>query len=82
MAAGTVASTSRDHVIGDQKERYVAFTALADTNTYDVGVGQIMAVYPVKVSTSASVTATWSGTVITFTVSAGTPDATIAIRLG
>lgn len=77
MAAATVASTERDHVLGDVLLRIVRFTALANTNTYTVpgGTGaRILGGWPVSVSTSASVTATWSGQTVTFTVSAGTPD--------
>ena len=82
MAAATVASRKRRRVAGDANLNFVAFTALANAQTHVVEGGsgvRILGVAPVSVSTSASVTATWSAQTITFNVSAGTPDATILI---
>ena len=83
MAAATVASTSRQHELGDISSFFVSFTALADTNTYAVRPGlNVLGVIVLSASTSASITATWSGSTVTFTVSSGTPDATVLILTG
>jgi len=66
MAAATVASTSRDRA-GDFRVILRSYTALADTNTDALPFpgAQILGVFPVKVSTSACVTATWSNQTLT-----------------
>lgn len=83
MAAATVASRKRRRVAGDVNFEPIAFTALANTNTHVMPTGaRILGVFPVSVSTSAAVTATWSGQTITFNVSAGTPDVTVVVMTG
>lgn len=82
MAAATVASTSRPH-IGELKRVFRSYTALADTNTDVWPTGtNIVGVNIVLASTSASVTASVSGSTITYHVSAGNPDVTVEIILG
>lgn len=85
MAAATVASTSRPRVLGDIKRYYIALTALANTNTFTApgtAATRVLGVFPVSVSTSASVTFTWSGQTITANVSTGTPDVIAAVEVG
>ncbi len=83
MAAATIASTSRPHVEGDMKIIFRKYTALADTNTDTFAAGTpIVGASPVQVSTAASVTCTVASNVITYNVSAGTPDVTMRIVVG
>lgn len=85
MAAATVASTSRPHVAGDFKVLFVAFTAIANTNTYVVPGGSgvnVLGAFVVQSSTSDVVTFSVSGQTLTANVSANTPDVTVAILYG
>lgn len=85
MAAATVASVSRPRVLGDIKRYFIALTALADTNTFSApgtDASRVLGVFPVSVSTAASVTFTWSGQTITALVSTGTPDVIVAVEIG
>lgn len=80
MAAATVASQERPHALGDIKLIVVSFTALADTNTYTLPLGsRILGAKVIQCVGSPSIQCTVALNVITFNVSAGTPNCTVAI---
>lgn len=83
MAAATIASTSRTHIQGDMKTLFRSYTALANTNTDTLPTGtNIIGINVLTCTTSASVTATVASNVITYNVSAGTPDVKVEIMIG
>lgn len=83
MAAATIASTSRPHVLGDLKILIRSYTALANTNTDTLDASMsIIGVTPLQVVGSPSVQATVAANVITYNVSTGSPNTTVAIWIG
>lgn len=83
MAAATIASTSRPHVLGDFKAIIRAYTSLANTNTDTLDAGtNVIGVIPLSVVGSPAVQATFAANVITYNVSATTPNTTVMILIG
>lgn len=83
MAAATIASTSRPHVLGDWKALIRSYTSLADTNTDTLPTGtNVLGVVPLSVVGSPAVQATFSANVITYNVSTGTPNTIVLILIG
>jgi hypothetical protein len=83
MAAATIASTSRPHYEGDVKVFYRNYTSLADTNTDTWPAGtNIIGVNVIHCNSTATVNPDIAANVITYHVSAGTPNVNVAVLIG
>lgn len=83
MAEATIASVSRPHFLGDLKVVFATYTSLADTNTHTFPTGtNIIGAIPVQVVGSPAVQCTVSSNVITWKVSATTPNTTAMVLIG
>jgi hypothetical protein len=83
MAQATIASTSRTHTLGDINVLFRSYTSLANTNTDTLATGtNVLGVIPIQVVGSPAVQCTVSANVITYNVSATTPNTTVMILIG
>lgn len=83
MAEATIASTSRPHFLGDIRVVFASYTSLADTNTHTFPAGtNIIGAVAIQVVGSPAVQNTVASNVITWKVSAGTPNTTAMILIG